>query len=235
MSIAEKLITVAENQQRVYNKGYTDGYAKGEVESGGFLWQNVVNYDHLFFGVEFPTNTEIALDISNHYLLKESTESKRIPVINYAFANITGLTSVKIILNNSYPISMIGAFGSKNIQKVDLSEAPLIANASYAFQYSNIEEVIGELDFTFSTSVKSMFEWCTSLTSVRFKKETLALSISLNKSNRLTNESIQSIIDGLADLTDKTTQTITFGSTVGAKLTDTQKATITAKNWTLAY
>ena len=51
----------------------------------------------------------------------------------------------------------------------------------------------------------------------------------------LSDETIQSIIDGLADLTEQTTQTITFYATVGAKLTDEQKATITAKNWTLAY
>ena len=46
---------------------------------------------------------------------------------------------------------------------------------------------------------------------------------------------MQSIIDGLKDLTGAESQTLTFHSAVGNKLTDTQKATITAKNWTLVY
>ena len=54
-------------------------------------------------------------------------------------------------------------------------------------------------------------------------------------SRNLTPETIQSIIDGMADLTGATAQTLTFHKDVGAKLTDAQKATITAKNWTLVY
>ena len=51
----------------------------------------------------------------------------------------------------------------------------------------------------------------------------------------LTDESIQSVIDALKDLTGETALTVTFCAGVGAKLTDEQKATITAKNWTLVY
>jgi hypothetical protein len=38
----------------------------------------------------------------------------------------------------------------------------------------------------------------------------------------------------LVDLTGATTQTLTFNKDVKAKLTETQIATITNKNWTLA-
>ena len=55
------------------------------------------------------------------------------------------------------------------------------------------------------------------------------------KSSGLDTDTTQSIIDGLADLTGGETQTLTFHATVGGKLTDEQKAIITAKNWTLAY
>jgi endonuclease I len=49
------------------------------------------------------------------------------------------------------------------------------------------------------------------------------------------NDSVQSIVDALKDLTGATAQTLTFHADVGGKLTDAQKATITAKNWTLVY
>lgn len=63
----------------------------------------------------------------------------------------------------------------------------------------------------------------------------LKYSLDLKSSPLLTMASVQSIIDHLKDLTGATAQTLTFHATVGAKLTDAQKATITAKNWQLVY
>lgn len=63
----------------------------------------------------------------------------------------------------------------------------------------------------------------------------IPVNISFAKSSKLSNASIQSIIDHLKDLTGQTAKTLTFHATVGGKLTDAQKATITAKNWTLVY
>ena len=74
----------------------------------------------------------------------------------------------------------------------------------------------------------------TNLESITFEG-VISKNIGFPSSSKLSNASIQSIIDHLADLTGGTTQTLTFHKTVGNKLTDTQKATITAKNWTLAY
>jgi hypothetical protein len=60
-------------------------------------------------------------------------------------------------------------------------------------------------------------------------------SIYLKDSNLLSAESVQGVIDCLKDLTGATAQTLTLHAAVGAKLTEAQKATITAKNWTLVY
>lgn len=64
---------------------------------------------------------------------------------------------------------------------------------------------------------------------------TIGTSIWFNGNNLLDDETIQSIIDCLADLSGQTAQTLTFHATVGAKLTNAQKATIATKNWTLVY
>jgi hypothetical protein len=77
---------------------------------------------------------------------------------------------------------------------------------------------------------------CESLTTVKFTG-TIGVSTVVNFrwSPLLSNESVQSIIDCLKDLTGLASQTVTFHANVGAKITEQQKATITAKNWTLVY
>lgn len=97
-----------------------------------------------------------------------------------------------------------------------------------------VEQIICEFDFTSATVVGGMFAGMTNLKEVRFKENTLSVSIAFGKSPLLSAESVQSIIDGLADLTGATAQTLTLHADVKAKLTDTQIATITGKNWTLA-
>ena len=64
---------------------------------------------------------------------------------------------------------------------------------------------------------------------------TVGMNISFSDSSLLSSESVQSVIDHLKDLTGLTSQTLTVHADVGANMTESQKATITAKNWTLVY
>lgn len=79
----------------------------------------------------------------------------------------------------------------------------------------------------------------TFLSSPKIKNITIGGSIDVNfniaATAVLTNESVQSIIDHLKDLTGATAQTLTLHADVGAKLTQTQKDTISAKNWNVTY
>ena len=63
----------------------------------------------------------------------------------------------------------------------------------------------------------------------------ISKNISFAQSPKLTNDSVQSIIDHLKDLTGSTAQTLTLHADVGAKLTQTQKDAISAKNWNVTY
>ena len=92
-----------------------------------------------------------------------------------------------------------------------------------------LKKIDGVLDFSSATKVQYMFDNCNSLEEMRFEPNTLSLSISLARSSKLTSESLQSIIDGLA--TVETAQTLTLHKNI--VLTDEQKATINAKGWTL--
>ena len=60
-------------------------------------------------------------------------------------------------------------------------------------------------------------------------------AISFQWQYKLSDASVQSVIDHLQDLTGAVSKAVTFHPTVGAKLTEEQKAAITAKNWTLVY
>ena len=90
------------------------------------------------------------------------------------------------------------------------------------------------------TNVKPVVQWSNSfannlaLKEIRFQGQ-IGKAINFANSSKLSAESIQSIIDALADLSGATAQTLTLHKTVGAKLTDAQKAAIAAKNWNLVY
>lgn len=89
-------------------------------------------------------------------------------------------------------------------------------------------------DVSSSKSLSDMFLNCKSIIYVRFVERCIHLNLSLAESPLLSDESIQSIINGLADLTGQTAQTLTLHALVKEKLTDEQIAQITSKNWTLA-
>lgn len=92
-------------------------------------------------------------------------------------------------------------------------------------------ETISTLDCSGATTFQNWLQNSIAVRNLSFVPETIKVSINI-PSAVLTAESIQSIIDGLA--TVETAQTLTLNATVKAKLTETQLATITSKNWNLA-
>lgn len=96
------------------------------------------------------------------------------------------------------------------------------------FSGSAIETIEEPLDISQATYTANAFA-CTELKEIRFVSGTIKLSLGFSNCSKLSAESIQSIIDGLATVT--TAQTLTLNSAI--ILTDAQKATITAKGWTL--
>ena len=89
------------------------------------------------------------------------------------------------------------------------------------------------LNLSSSTNNTNMLHGSGMVEEIRFVPNTIKVSIGLQGSTKLSNATIQSIVDGLAEVA--TAQTLTLHADVGAKLTDEQKANITAKNWTLVY
>lgn len=140
---------------------------------------------------------------------------------------------------------MLRAFYCNSVTTYDFVLKYLTLNVNtkncnyFQYAFSNLralETIDGTpLDFSAVTTVAQMgaFNNCIALVDVRFVANSIPLSISFATCENLSTNTIRSIIEGLA--TVDTAQTLTLYSTVGAQLTDTQKATITAKNWTLVY
>lgn len=114
----------------------------------------------------------------------------------------------------------------KYVKGVNMSNSK---NMGLMFSGSGIEIIEEPMDISQVTTTQNAFA-CDNLIEVRFVSETIKISINFSRCSKLSAQSIQSIIDGLATVT--TAQTLTINSTI--ILTDAQKASITAKGWTLA-
>ena len=222
----EDLLTLEQMPEEI--RGISSGSGGGEVDNGLDLFP-YVRYVDFTAGLQ-----EVTEDITLH--LERATS------INGMFAQVSIINAPKITVYISDACVNINAFvrgsvGKQEVLKIVkiVGDTKHIKDFSFAFYWRvSLETIDCEFDFSSATNVNSMLTYCYALKDVRFKPNTLSLSISIAHSPLLSAESRQSIVDGLADLTDSTTQTITFHKDVKAKLTDTQIATITNKNWTLA-
>ena len=112
--------------------------------------------------------------------------------------------------------------------KVKVTRIILGFNGRYSLQ-----TIVGELDFSECEpgQQQNPFNGCASLIEVRFTPESIKQNLSFTQSSQLSDESIQSILDGLANVS--TTQTLSLNSAVYAKLTEEQKQSATDKGWTI--
>ena len=190
---------------------YADGYDAG-LEDGN--QQAVENLPNGFIKID-PTWTNLTYFCAYKASLVEH--------LKYSdTANVTNFSNMFV----SCP--------AKTIPSLNLQKA---TNVYGMFVGAHAEE-IGELNVSNianEPSIRDMFKNCSYLKKVCFVPGCIKFAISFAQSSKLEDVAIQSIIDGLADLTGKTAQTLTIHATVGAKLTQAQKDAITAKNWTLVY
>lgn len=122
-------------------------------------------------------------------------------------------------------------FNLKNI-----SFSPKLIGTSFRYMFydqQHLENINGEIDFTKSatTGQDLMFYSCNNLKEVRFTKESLKYDLQMAQSKSLSLESLQSIIDGLGNVT--TTRTLSLNATAYNKLTEEQKQSATDKGWTI--
>lgn len=191
--------------------------------------------------------TSIRFDNLNYFGRNEITLNlnKVTSFDNMLQASITNTTVEHIIINSPNKITGMHSFigGDATTKGNVLKHLTLNVDTQNAvrwgscFRYAqNLEIIDGmPLDFSSASTASGGFSNvivnCYALKEVRFAPNSLKLSLSLSNSNLLSTESIQSIIDGLADLTGQTAQTLGFHANVILKLTDEQWEQINNKNW----
>ena len=221
--------------------------SEGNMQSAGVLcevgvmngceWVDYIrSTQSMFVGVEFPDGYELELNLPN---VDMENASNKAVILSSAFAYTTGIKKVKLILNYSSEwVFNIGYMfrSSSSLEEVDFLWNEInLKNATWCFDSCKKLKVIkAYLNFSAHSSSANNYTFynCSALEEVRIVSNTIFKSINFAQSPLLSDESIQSIIDGLA--TVETSQTLTFHADVKAKLTEEQISQITSKNWTLA-
>ena len=215
MSIASKLQTVAENEQRVYNAGYTVGEDDWEKTATN----NYQRYNYLFFGCRqvpgicLRHSTSAGTDFSSTFdgcalitSVPPVLDTSNGTNFRYMFNGCAKLTSIPTI-NTSNGTDFTGMFAACS----KLTSIPLI-------------------DISKATMFDYMFRTCTSLTTINFTGSIKITNLNLQYSP-LTIESLRNLINALEPKTSGTFK-VTVGATNLAKLTSDDLDLISEKGWT---
>lgn len=220
---AIEAIEVGGSSEEDYNEGYEQGKIAGNTTKYiTYSWQ------YLFRLAAFPDGYEMIAE----------TNDFGGSAIN-AFQSTTGLKKVVFKGNpENKAVTVQGIFERSTVEEIDFSGfgngGLRVLKADGAFSRTpNLHTIKGTLDFTENTGNISCFYYAEALVNVRFTPGTLNYPVIVAQCKNLSDESVQSVIDGLKDLTGQTAVRVSFHSNVLLRLTDEQFSTITAKNWTL--
>ena len=219
--------------ERGYSAGYESGYVAGaataEMDSARFA-TTMKFEDYSLFGGEVGEVT----------IYNQTSFASMFAVPK----GVSNDTLRHLIVNSEVkPTSMNSMFRPASDSGVSLERLTLNFDTSNCTDFGNCFRGLRQLtvidgtplDFSAASTLDNyLFYVCTGLVEIRIKPQTIFKSIQLGTSHNLSDESIWSIIDGLADLTGGATQTITFSNTVKQRFGADKKDAISAKNWTLA-
>lgn len=125
-------------------------------------------------------------------------------------------------------------FKTTNLKRIVGVNFSVVSDVYEMFKFSGIETIERPIDLSkITNNLSGCFVSCSNLKNISFVEGTIQATLNMSSCPLLTSESVQSIIDGLKDLTDATAQTITFHSSITANLTDEQIEQIISKNWIL--
>jgi hypothetical protein len=181
-------------------------------------------------GSVFPDDFDLVVDIPNF-----TGES-----VSGFFYGAKGMRSIKMTCNNKEVVwegtnLFYATTQPTTLKTVDFTEfnTKIRSAINLFLNQTSIVSILGAWDMSECTNFLNIVFNCHAVKEIRFVKETIKYNIAFAQSSLLIDESIQSIIDGLADLTGQTTQTITFHSSVVTKLTEEQNAQVLLKNWVI--
>lgn len=231
MSIAEKLTTIAENEQKVFNAGVKSEYDRfwDNYQENGNRTNYARAFANSFWSTElfkpkydiYPINAETLFYTNNSIADPES------------ILNALGLKLDFSRCTNF--VQFLSWCAVERLGTVDTRSATTLRLAFYAAQnLQTIEKLILAEDGSQTIENNNSFTGMDKLQEIRIEG-LFGQSVSFSSSTLLSLESLRSIINALKDYSETgTTQTITLSQTSKSYLTENDIAQITQKGWTLA-
>ena len=223
------------DHEELYNNGYSEGYDVGFDAGYNEGQENMPNLIEQASVVQFPNcnvfgKAEVELNLGEQLttlanFITVTTESNKNTILEHLTITCSGLPkSMQNFMNCNYQ------YRDTVLKKITLNfNTENVTNFSNTFNcLTALEEIDGTpLDLSLATNVSNIFNYNLALKEVRFKANSIKLSIYFAASSLLSTISLQSIIDGLATVTTK--QTLTLHSSVS--VTDEQVVSASGKNW----
>lgn len=237
MNAANKLLTIAENIPKVYNAGYEKGKSEG---GGGMTMANYAS-DIQFTSDDWATSDTVVLDMPN------------LSTMNNIFFNMDFLKIKHLTINSNTPITSCqyafrGNNGGSVLEAVVLNtDTSLCTVFGQMFFKQNVKRVEGNpLNFSSATSIGKVFAYSYNVEHFRVVPKSIKINADFGHCTMIDDDTLDSIVNGLFDLTGATAQTLTLNKAVKARLeaddakedTDSEKrhwiSRITGKNWNIA-
>lgn len=221
---AAKIDTYASKVSEVYDAGYE----KGKLEGGNGM--NIANYAYIikYKTDDWATSDIVVLDAPNLSTLQYFFEGNISKIKHFTINSSTPISNMGFVMrgDNECTVEII-------VLNCDTSTCTTFSQAF--FKCVNLTRVEGiPIDFSSATSIGKIFSYTYNVEYFRVVQNSIKVNADFGHCTRFDEDTIQSVINGLADLTGSNTQTLTLHKDIKAKLTDTQIAIITGKNWTIA-
>lgn len=225
MGIAEKLTQIAENEQKVYDKGVEDGKTMGDYGKGfedgkkaeyDAFWDTYQqngkrnNYQYGAFGGDGWTDEiykpKYPVKVMYGYSMFTGCRLTEIKDIDFSLAD-----TLKQIFNVSY-----------ELQKIGVINAPLCYDMDTCFSNCRALHTIEKIKVSEQCAFRNCFAYCYALENITFESE-IGNDINFQWSTKLSKDSITSIINHLSDTASGKTLTLSLtavSSAFGASAMD---------------
>ena len=240
MSISEKLVTVAENQEKVFEVGKTKHYNDfwDKYQENG----NMKDYSCSFAGLGWNSETfkpKYNINAENAYMIFRFHN-----ISDTAYDLTEHLELLGVTLDFSSSASLQYAFYTANFSRigvVDCSSLNSLLNTFQSCRATTIDKIIVHENLTFNNAFQSM----TNLKNIKFEGIIGQSGLNFQWSANLSKDSIVNIIDTLSGETSE--KTITFskasvdnafeteiGLADGSSSQEWRELIATKSNWTIS-
>ncbi len=227
MTLAEKVLRAKTDYDEVYSAGVDAGKAQGG--SAPAWTQGAYN---IRFKSDDWADEETTIYIPTLSSLAELFYIVRITKIKKL--TIKSDTPITIATNAFFaPAADTPSVLETLVLDCDFSQCEYFDN--WLMRQQKLKKIEGQpFNLSGATRLNGFTSYAYAIEYFRVVPNTVKISFDIKHCSKLDDGTIQSVIEGLADLTGGTAQTLTLHADVIAKLTDDQLTVIAQKNWNVA-